>query len=84
MAYADYYFTQMHGFHVNMIASSIKIIDKLNVFAMYRFELVMVISCLDLYVFLGCYLPMQLPLKLLSNACDDRSFSPCTDSPHEL
>ena len=38
---------------------------------MYRFRSVIVVSCLDLYVFLGYYLPIQLPLKL-SNEYDDR------------
>ena len=34
-----------------------------------------------MYAFLGCYLPIQLPLNL----CDDvTSFSPCTDSSHKL
>ena len=78
------YVTQMHGLHVNMIASSVKIINKLNVFAMYRFESAMMVSCLDLSVFSDCSLPMQLLLKSLSSAGGDRSFSPCTDSPHEL
>ena len=37
-----------------------------------------------MYVFLGCYLAIQLPLKLLPGACDVTSLSPCTDSSHEL
>ena len=36
------------------------------------------------YVFLGCYLPIQPPLKLLPSVCDVRSFSPCTNLSHEL
>ena len=34
--------------------------------------------------FLGCYLAIQLPLKLLPGACNVTSFSPCTDSSHKL
>ena len=37
-----------------------------------------------MYVFLGCYLAIQPPLKSLPGACDITSFSPCTDSSHEL
>ena len=37
-----------------------------------------------MYAFLGCYLAIQLPLKSLSDVCDVTSFSPCTDSSHEL
>ena len=37
-----------------------------------------------MYVFLGCYLLIQQPLKSLPSACDVRSFSPRTDSSHEL
>ena len=37
-----------------------------------------------MYAFLGCYLAIQLPLKLLPGACDITSFSPCTDSNQEL
>ena len=37
-----------------------------------------------MHVFLGCYLAIQLPLKSLPAACDVTSFSPCTDSNHEL
>ena len=37
-----------------------------------------------MYAFLGCYLAIQPPLKSLSGACDVTSFSPCTDSSHEL
>ena len=37
-----------------------------------------------MYVFLGCYLAIQLPLKSLPGACDVTSFSPCTDSSHKL
>ena len=37
-----------------------------------------------MYAFLGCYLAIQPPLKLLPGACDVTSFSPCTDSNHEL
>ena len=33
---------------------------------------------------LGCYLAIQPPLKSLPGACDVTSFSPCTDSSHEL
>ena len=37
-----------------------------------------------MYAFLGCYLAIQPLLKLLPGACDVISFSPCTDSSHEL
>ena len=37
-----------------------------------------------MYAFLGCYLAIQLPLKLLPGACNVTSFSQCTDSSHEL
>ena len=37
-----------------------------------------------MYAFLGCYLAIQTPLKSLPGACDVTSFSPCTDSSHEL
>ena len=37
-----------------------------------------------MYAFLGCYLAIQPPLKSLPDACDVTSFSPCTDSSHEL
>ena len=37
-----------------------------------------------MYAFLGCYLAIQLPLKSLPGTCDVTSFSPCTDSIHEL
>ena len=37
-----------------------------------------------MYAFLGCYLAIQPPLKSLPGACDVTSFSPCTDSSHEL
>ena len=48
-----------------------------------------------MYAFLGCYLAIQLPLKLLPGACDVTSFhhiitfhhyifTTCTDSSHEL
>ena len=37
-----------------------------------------------MYAFLGCYLAIQLSLKSLPGACDVTSFSPCTDSSHEL
>ena len=37
-----------------------------------------------MYAFLGCYLAIQLPLKSLPGACDVTSFSPCTDSNHQL
>ena len=37
-----------------------------------------------MYAFLCCYLAMQLPFKLLPGAWDVTSFSPCTDSNHEL
>ena len=37
-----------------------------------------------MYAFLGCYLAIQLPLKSLPGVCDVTSFSPCTDSNHEL
>ena len=43
----------------------------------------MVISCNN-YAFLGCYLAIQPLLKSLPGMCDDTSFSPCTDSSHEL
>ena len=33
-----------------------------------------------MYAILGCYLAIQSPLK----SCDVTSFSPCTDSSHEL
>ena len=39
---------------------------------------------LSLYAFLSCYLPIQLLLKSLPGACDVTSFSPCTDSSHQL
>ena len=32
----------------------------------------------------GCYLAIQPPLKSLPGTCDVTSFSPCTDSSHEL
>ena len=35
-------------------------------------------------MFLGCYLAIQLPLKLLPGACDVTSFSSCTDLSHKL
>ena len=41
----------------------------------------MVISCMRSW---GCYLAIQPPLKSLPGACDVTSFSPCTDSNHEL
>ena len=41
-----------------------------------------------MYAFLGCYLAIQPPLKslpgALPGACDLTSFSPCTDSSHQL
>ena len=37
-----------------------------------------------MYAFLGCYLPIQPLLESLPGACDVTSFSPCTDSSHEL
>ena len=37
-----------------------------------------------MYAFLGCYLAIQPPLKSLPGACGVISFSPCTDSGHEL
>ena len=37
-----------------------------------------------MYAFLGCYLAVQLPLKLLPGACNVTSFSPCTDWSHKL
>ena len=37
-----------------------------------------------MYAFLGCCLPIQPLLELLPGACDVTSFSPCTDSSHEL
>ena len=37
-----------------------------------------------MYAFLGCYLAIQPPLKSLPGVCDVTSFSPCTDSNHEL
>ena len=37
-----------------------------------------------MYAFLGCYLAIQLPLQSLSGVCNVTSFSPCTDSSHEL
>ena len=37
-----------------------------------------------MYAFLGCYLAIQPPLKSLPGACDVTSFSPYTDSSHEL
>ena len=37
-----------------------------------------------MYAFLGCYLAIQPLLKSLPGACDVTSFSPCTDSSHEL
>ena len=37
-----------------------------------------------MYVFLGCYLAIQLLLKSLPGVCDVTSFSPCTDSSYEL
>ena len=37
-----------------------------------------------MYTFLGCYLAIQLPLKSLPGVCDVISFSPCTDSSHDL
>ena len=41
-----------------------------------------------MYAFFGCYLAIQPPLKSLPGAyactCDVTSFSPCTDSSHEL
>ena len=37
-----------------------------------------------MYALLGCYLAIQLPLKSLPGVCDVTSFSPCTDSSHEL
>ena len=37
-----------------------------------------------MYAFLGCYLAIQQSLKSLSGMFDVTSFSPCTDSSHEL
>ena len=37
-----------------------------------------------MYAFLGCYLALQIQLKSLPGACNVTSFSPCTDSNHEL
>ena len=37
-----------------------------------------------MYAFLGCYLLIHTLLKSLPGACDVTSFSPCTDSSHEL
>ena len=37
-----------------------------------------------MYAFLGCYLAIQPPLKLLPGTFDVTSLSPCTDSSHEL
>ena len=38
-------------------------------------------------MFLGCYLPIQLPFKSLVNTLDDRlfrSFSPCTATNYDI
>ena len=40
--------------------------------------------CLDLHVFVGCYMPIQPPAKSLTSPWGLRSFSPCTDSSHKL
>ena len=37
-----------------------------------------------MYAYLGCYLATQPPLKSLPGMYDVTSFSPCTDSSHEL
>ena len=57
-----------------LIASSIKIINKRNVFAMYQFKSARTVLCWDLCIcmFLGCNLPIQLLLKSLSSTYNDR------------
>ena len=55
----------------NITALSIEIIGKHNVFAVCWFKSTMVVSCLDLYVFLGCYLQNKPLLKSLSCIWND-------------
>ena len=72
--------------HVNMIIGepAVKII-KCNVnIAVYWLKSNTISHGDYMYVFLGCYMPIQLPIKLLPSACDVRLFSPCTDSSHKL
>ena len=60
--------------HVNMIASSINIINKhnINVFAMYHFKSVMVVSYLDLCI-LGLLFANTGVVKIVNKCmCDDR------------
>ena len=44
--------------HMNVVAPSGKIINKHSIFVMYQFKSATVVSCLDLYLFLGYYLPI--------------------------
>ena len=49
--------------HMYLIASSINITNKCNAFGMYCFKPSRMVWCLDLCVFWGCNLPIQLILK---------------------
>ena len=50
---------------VNMIAPAIQIINKCN-FAMYWYELAIVISCTDLIVFLGWYFTNSATFEIVN------------------
>ena len=66
MAYGYYVNGQLH---VNIIKPFIKVINMHNSFPVYWFKLAIVISSLDLYVFLGYYLPIQPLLKNRNILC---------------
>ena len=74
--------------HMNMIISAIKIINKCNVnIDVYRSQLKNHKTTShghSMYVFLGCYLPVQPALKSLSSVCNDKSFTRCTNLSHKL
>ena len=72
--------------HVNMIIGepAVKTIKNNVNIALYWLKSHTISHGDYMYVFLGCYLAIQLPLKLLPSAWDVRSFSPCTDSSHKL
>ena len=58
-----------------MTASSVKIINKRNVFVMYPSKSTRMVSCGDLYVCSWAVIfPLQLLLKSLSSVHDDRLF----------
>ena len=69
--------------HVNTIISepAVKIIKRNVNIAVYRLNSQATSHGDFMYAFLGCYLPIQPPLN---RVCDVASFSPCTDSSHEL